>query len=252
MDLELTGKRALVTGGSRGIGKQVARQLALEGADVAIVARDQERLDVAAKEIASESGRRVFGVKVDTRIDDSVHEMADNVVRELGGIDILVNCAAQPGGQGPAPRFDSVTADYFLDEMNTKVMGYLRCVQAVAPFMIRDGWGRIVNVSGLAARSTGAIVGSARNIAVTALTANLAAELAPHGIGVNVVHPGLTRTEATTPEREQQFGGKNLIGRMVGADEVACVIAFFCSPRSVAVNANTVAAGGGALGSIYY
>jgi len=252
MDLLLAGKRAIVTGGSRGIGRQVARQLAIEGAEVAIAARDEARLEAAANEIGSDSGRRVVAVTVDTRISASVNDMVARVVAELGGVDILVNCAARPGGQAPAPGYADVTAEGLLDEMNTKVMGYLRCVQAVVPLMTTGGWGRIVNVSGLAARRTGTIIGSVRNVAVTALTVNLAAELAPHGIGVNVVHPGATRTEATTPEREKAQTGSNLLGRMVGADEVACVIAFLCSPRSVAVNGDTITAGGGAPGVIHY
>ncbi len=252
MDLGLSGKRALVTGGSRGIGKQVARQLAAEGADVAIAARDKAQLDAAAAELASASAVRVVAVTVDTRVDASVSEMVARVTAELGGLDILVNCAARPGGQGPASRFDQVSADYLLEEMNTKVMGYLRCVQAVAPHMIEAGWGRIVNVSGLAARRTGTLVGSARNVAVAALTVNLAAELAPYGIGVNVVHPGPTRTEVTTPEREKAQEGSNLLGRMVDAEEVAWVVAFLCSPRSVAIDGDTITAGGGSPGVIHY
>jgi NAD(P)-dependent dehydrogenase (short-subunit alcohol dehydrogenase family) len=252
MDLELAGKRALVTGGSRGIGKQVALQLVLEGADVAIAARDEARLDATAMELASGSGGRVAAVTVDTRVDVSVREMVARVASELGGVDILVNCAARPGSQGPAPRYDEVTTEVFLEEMNTKVMGYLRCVQAVAPLMISEGWGRIVNVSGLAARQTGTFVGSARNVAVTALTVNLAGELAPFGIGVNVVHPGATRTEVTTSGREQTEAGSNLLGRMVSAEEVASVVVFLCSPRSLAINADTITAGGGSPGVIHY
>lgn len=252
MDLGLDGRRAIVTGGSRGIGKQVALQLALEGADVAIAARDQARLDAAANELNAASGRRIVGVTVDTRDDDSVRHLAARVVSELGGVDILVNCAARPGGQAAVPRYDEVNAELLLEEMNTKVMGYLRCVQAVVPSMIQGGWGRIVNVSGLAARRTGSVVGSVRNVAVSALTVNLANELAPHGIGVNVVHPGATRTEATTAEREQAHLGSNLLGRMVDAEEVAWVVAYLCSPRSVAVNGDTITAGGGDPGGIYY
>ena len=81
--------------------------------------------------------------------------------------------------------------------MNVKVLGYLRCAQAVAPGMIAAGWGRIISVSGLAALSTGSVIGSIRNVAVSAMTKNLADELGPSGVNVNAVHPGLTRTEAT-------------------------------------------------------
>src|SRR5215211_9439649 len=99
MDLELTGKTAIVTGGSRGIGKAIARQLALEGVDVAIVARDQETLEATASELAEETGRRILPLSADTGSDDAVRGMVQQVAEAFGHIDILVNCAARPGGQ---------------------------------------------------------------------------------------------------------------------------------------------------------
>jgi len=252
MDLELTGKRALVTGGSRGIGKQIARQLALEGADVAIVARDPARLEATAAEIGAEAGRKVVTATVDTSDGDSIRQMADLVAGALGGIDILVNGAARPGGQGgPAPRYDGVTSELFFEEMNTKVLGYLRCAQAAAPYMIEQGWGRIINLSGLAARQAGSVVGSVRNVAVVAMTKNLADELGPHGINVTVVHPGTTRTEATSEEAAAR-PATNLVGRLIDAREVAYVVAFLASPKSVAITGDTIVAGGGVPRAIYY
>ena len=111
-----------------------------------------------------------------------------------------------------------------------------------------QGWGRIVNVSGLAARQTGSVVGSVRNVAVAAMTKNLADELGPTGINVTVVHPGLTLTEREPPPGVPIPS----IGRHVTAAEVADVIVFLCSPRSVAVNGDAIAVGGGARGSIHY
>jgi NAD(P)-dependent dehydrogenase (short-subunit alcohol dehydrogenase family) len=252
MDLELSGKRALVTGGSRGIGKQVARQLALEGAEVAIAARDKARLDATAAELATESGQNVVAVTVEVTDDTSVRRMGDAVAAALGGIDILVNAAARPAGHGPPPpRFDEVTSEAFFEEINTKVLGYLRCAQVAVPYMIARGWGRIVNISGLAARQTGSVIGSVRNAAVVALTKNLADELAPHGINVTVVHPGATRTEAT-PAGTGPAPAGNLVGRMIDAQEVAYVVAFLCSPKSVALTGDTVVAGGGVPRAIYY
>jgi NAD(P)-dependent dehydrogenase (short-subunit alcohol dehydrogenase family) len=146
------------------------------------------------------------------------------------------------------------------------VMGYLRCAREVAPGMRARGWGRIVNISGLAARNTGNAVGSMRNVAVAALTKNLADELGPLGINVNVVHPGMTRTERTaslvasraaaqclTPQEvEAQMAAGNSINHLVDAGEVAHVVAFLCSPKSRAINGDVIAAGGGARGSIHY
>ena len=267
MNLELLGKRALVTGGSRGIGKAIARALALEGVAVALLARNADALSAAATELAAESGRTVVGVSADTTSDEQTRRAVNEAVRQLGGpIDILVNAAAEPAGfKGPPPLAD-ITGAFFHAEMDTKVMGYLRCAREVAPGMRAQGWGRIVNVSGLAARQTGNTVGSMRNVAVAALTKNLADELGPHGINVTVVHPGLTRTERTAPlvqaraaalgitvqEVEAQMAAGNSIQHLVDASEVANVVAFLCSPKSRAINGDAIAVGGGAPRVIHY
>lgn len=251
MDLELKGKRCLVTGGSRGIGKAVARALALEGAEIALAARDRGRLDKAASELAAETGARVEGYEVDTGSEPSVIELVRAVVADFGGVDVLVNAAAKPGGQAPPPAYDQVTTEAFFEDMNVKVMGYLRCAQQVAPHMINRGWGRIVNISGLAARQAGSVIGSVRNVAVSAMTKNLADALGPYGINVTVVHPGTTVTEATTPEVLAR-PATNVIGRMVTAAEVADVVAFLASPKSVGITGDAVVVGGGSPRSIYY
>jgi NAD(P)-dependent dehydrogenase (short-subunit alcohol dehydrogenase family) len=267
MDLELDGKRALVTGGSRGIGKAIARALAQEGADVALLARNPQTLAAAAAELAAATGRTVVGVSGDTTSDELTRLAVADAVRLLGGaIDILVNAAAEPAGFAGPPRLAEITADYFHAEMDTKVMGYIRCAREVVDGMRTQGWGRIVNVSGLAARQTGNAVGSMRNIAVAALTKNLADELGPAGINVTVVHPGLTRTERTAPlvaaraaaqgiapqAVEAQMAAGNSIQHLVDADEVAQVVAFLCSPKSRAINGDAIAVGGGAPRSIHY
>jgi NAD(P)-dependent dehydrogenase (short-subunit alcohol dehydrogenase family) len=132
--------------------------------------------------------------------------------------------------------------------------------------MRAKGWGRIVNISGLAARQTGSAVGSIRNVAVVALTKNMADELGPAGINVTVVHPGLTRTERTAPlvaaraaaqglsaqAVEEQMAAGNSIQHLVDASEVAHVVAFLCSPKSRAINGDVIAVGGGSPRSIHY
>lgn len=266
MDLQLTGKRALVTGGSKGIGRAIARQLALEGVDVVIAARNAGELDSAGHALAVESGGRIIGLTVDTQDDASVKALVAGAVEALGGIDILVNAAAKPGGQAPPPKLAEITDALFWDDVNVKVMGYLRLAREVAPHMIANGWGRIINVSGLATRQTGSIIGSIRNVSVAALTKNLADELGPHGINVTVVHPGLTRTEKTGPlvaaraasgnaspeEIERQLAANVSIGRLVDMAEVADIVAFLASPRSIAINGDAIACGGGTRGAIHY
>ena len=104
MDLQLTGKRALVTGGSKGIGKAIARQLALEGVDLVISARHAGELAATAAELAAETGRKVVGISADTSDDGSVKALIAATVAALGGLDILVNSAAKPGGAGAAAK----------------------------------------------------------------------------------------------------------------------------------------------------
>jgi NAD(P)-dependent dehydrogenase (short-subunit alcohol dehydrogenase family) len=236
VDLQLNGRRAIVTGGSRGIGLAVARVLTAEGARVALVARGIEALAAAADEVGG------LAVPADTGSDESVQAMVATVVEAFGGVDILVNAAATPN-QGGFPEEELV------EHLNVKVAGYLRCSRAVAPLMAAQGWGRIINVSGLAARHTGSVVGSVRNVAVAALTKNLADELGPAGINVTVVHPGPTVTEREPPAAAVEAVS---IGRADTAAEVADVIAFLASPLSVAINGDAIAAGGGSRGAIHY
>lgn len=266
MDLELGGKTAIITGGSRGIGKACARELALEGVDVAIVARGMEALKATAQELAKETGRKIVPITADTTNDEAVKAMVEQAANALGHIDILVNSAAKAGGFAPEPRLPEVTDEAFWDDMNTKVMGYLRCAREVAPYMQRQRWGRIINISGLGARNSGSILGSMRNVSVVAMTKNLADQLGPDGVNVTVVHPGTTRTErrvvkdredaqregTTEEEIEKRLAAGNAIRRLVDAREIAYVVAFLASPKAVSITGDVIAAGGGSGRAIYY
>ena len=265
MDLQLTGKRAVVTGASRGIGYAVADTLAAEGADVVLVARHQDALDVAAGQIARH-GRRVLARTADTSDDAAVRGMIASVAAELGGLDILVNSAAQPASPGSGRSLANLADEDLRAEIETKVLGYLRTARAAAPHMAEQGWGRIINISGLAARQASSVVGSIRNVAVAAMTKNLADELGPAGINVTVVHPGITATERTPDmiaalaaargltleEAERALAAGVTIGRLVTAAEIADVVAFLASPRSVSITGDAIATGGGTRGAIHY
>jgi NAD(P)-dependent dehydrogenase (short-subunit alcohol dehydrogenase family) len=265
MDLQLKGKRAIVTGGSRGIGFAIAEALAQEGADVAVVSRGSEQLQQAAARLAAH-GTRVVAVTADTTDDEQVRDMVAAVVAELGGVEILVNAAATPASSGATPTLETLTDEALHAELDTKLLGYLRTARAVAPHLKAAGWGRIINISGLNARKAGSISGSVRNVAVAAMTKNLGDELGPYGINVTVVHPGTTVTERTpwllrTRAEQQGVSEEQIeaglakdvsIGRLVTAQEVAAVVTFLASPRSVAINGDAIAAGGGFVGAIHY
>ena len=260
MDLQLSGKRAIVTGGSRGIGLAVATALVAEGARVAVIARNPDTLAAAAAGIGAEP------FAADTGSDDSVRAMVENVVERFGGVDVLVNAAARPASAGMQVAASATPDELVRAEFEIKVLGYLRCARAVAPHMTAQGWGRIVNISGLNARRSGSLVGSVRNVAVASMTSALAAELGPQGVNVTVVHPGITVTEKTPATVAAMAAAQDItedeataaltagttIGRLVTAAEVADVVTFLCSPRSVAVNGDAVAVGGGTPGVTYY
>ncbi|QNG18167.1 SDR family oxidoreductase [Rhodococcus triatomae] len=265
MDLGLTGKRAIVTGGSRGIGLATARALAREGADVVIAARGVDALELAAKTLTAETGSTVVPVAVDTGDEESVRALVRRTVDELGGVDILVNSAATPWSAGKPTDFEAITDDVVREEIEIKVLGYLRTARAVAPHFVAQGWGRIVNISGLGARQANSIAQTVRNVSVAALTKNLADELGPKGVNVTVVHPGITRTERLVDRLAAQSAEQgvsvdelesrlatNSIRRIVDASEVADVVAFLASPRSIGITGDAVAVGGGAPGAVYY
>src|SRR6185436_450273 len=159
MDLGLQGKKAIVTGGSLGIGKAIARELAREGVDVAIVARTKDRLEAAAKELSTETGRRVISLAADVTSRAQVDAMVAQAAAQLGGLHILVNSGSATA-VGP---LETVVDEDLLEDFNVKYVGALRCTRAAVPFMKEQRWGRIINISGTNARNAGNLSGGARN-----------------------------------------------------------------------------------------
>ena len=263
MDLELSGKTAIVTGASLGIGKAIARELAREGVDVAICARRQDVLEQAAKELEAETGRRIVAIPTDTTSNESVKQMVETAMAAFGKVDILVNNAAAPGGLVGGSLADANDQD-LLSDIDTKVVGYLRCAKAVAPLMQKQGWGRIINIGGLAARNSGTYSG-VRNLALVHLTNTLSNELGPDGITVNAVHPGATRTECTEPMHEEQARREGIsveevekriaqrmaIRRIVDATEIGYVVTFLASPKAEAITGESIGAGGGGSAAVH-
>ena len=241
MDLRLAGARCLVTGGSGLVGGAVAASLVREGARVVLLGRTPGRLEHVAATIGAAGT-----VVADTTDDVAVRTAVDQVVQQLGGLDVLVNCAATPASSTPARRIDDVDAGALLVNVDTKVVGYLRVARAAAPFLARGG-GALVNVSGTNARRTGDVVGSIRNSAVVALSKNLADELGPSGVAVTCVHPGPITTAAAV-ERAAPAGS---LHPQVALQDVADLVVFLCSPRGRATNGSVVAADGGQPGVIW-
>lgn len=248
MDLNLDGKAALVTGGNRGIGLAVAKALSGEGVRVAILGRDEQALAEAATSV----GPDTVTVCADTTRDAGVRTAVDLAATELGRLDIVVNCAAPRATPVQVPGLAGLDDEDFLRQLDTKALGYARVVRAAAPHLKAAGGGAVVNVSGMNARLTGSITGSVRNLAVVAITKNLADELGADGISVTCVHPGLTVTERVAGDAaygEQAAG--NALGRAITAEQVADVITFLASPRGVVTNGAVITVDGGRSGSIW-
>lgn len=264
MDLGLSGTRALITGGSRGLGKAIARRLGAENVTCVISGRDAEVLDAAAEELRA-AGGTVETVEADMRDVTAIEDMVARAADLMGGLDILVNNAARSSGSEPE-NFFGVSDDLIIEDFTVKFLGYLRAARAAAPHMRAAGWGRILNVGGLAARQPGSISAGARNTAIVHLTASMAAELGRSGVNVNAVHPGLTETESfrdkiskwasdfgmDVGQLEGRMTQQISIGRFVTADEVAAVVTFLVSPLAVAVNGEVIAVGGGSTQAVYY
>lgn len=244
MDLGLTGKVAIVTGGSRGVGHACARSLLGEGAKVALVSRDPDRLEAARKKLAEESGGEVMAVPTELRSDESVKSMVESVKAAFGTVDILINAAATVT---PADFLQLSEAD-FLDVFEQKLHGYARCLRHCLPLMLEQQWGRVVNISGLAGRQphVTTIPVNLNNATVLSLSKALATQYAKQGVLINVVVPHIIDTDRqdetmekwakltgqTEAEVRAERVAKIPVGRMGKPEEVGAVVAFLASERS--------------------
>jgi NAD(P)-dependent dehydrogenase (short-subunit alcohol dehydrogenase family) len=263
MNLELTGKRAIVTGGSRGIGKAIALALAQEGCDVAIGARTQSILHEAADEIAAQTGRKVVPLTVDMSDLESIKRFVAGAAEALGGIEILVNNAARVGGSQP-DALETVTDELLIADFTEKTMGYFRTSRESIEHMKDAGWGRIVNIGGVTVREPTLFSTPARNAAMIVMSKAMANSVAKWGITVNVVHPGLAVTERIQERFEsaatrgntsydavlQQQAERMGIHRMVMAEDLAKVVVFLCSPVAFSVSGEAISAAGGSGGAV--
>jgi NAD(P)-dependent dehydrogenase (short-subunit alcohol dehydrogenase family) len=270
MELGLHGKHAIVAGGGRGIGKAIARELAREGVDLAVVSRSKGQLEQTARELAGETGRRVISLVADVTNRAQVDHMVAQVAEQLGGLHILVNSASLPGGTATGP-IETVKDEELLSDFDVKYLGALRCARAAIPYLKEQGWGRIINISGTNARNAGNLSGGARNVSLVHFTKTLAVQLGRYGITVNCIHPGTTRTERTpsllaaraaelgvSPEEAERrdFAPDsprgNSICRMVDAEEIAYVTTFLASEKAWAISGELIVANGGAGRAVYY
>lgn len=248
------GPVAIVTGGSGGLAPGIIQALAESGMTVVITARDKARLDSAAQRLG-EAGR-VVAISSDARDAGSTRALAADVLDRFGRIDVLVNAAASSTPIDGA--IEAVAVDSLMADLDTKVGGYLRYIQAVAATMKAQGRGAIVNIGGLTGRSSDTLSGL-RNAAVSHLTKVLSDQLAPHGIAVNAINPGIVRTphlselfeelahkrDTTSAAIEAEFLAEVPARAMLDPADIGKAVLFLAQADARMINGESITVDGG-------
>jgi len=261
MELGLAGRTAVVTGGSKGIGRAIARGLAGQGVRLILLARGTELLEKTAEEIRKESGVTVLAVSTDITKADQVDASAQAAKDALGTVHIVVNNAG-----GPMRRMDRQILwpdSDWISDLDNKILGALRVTRAFLPLMPSDGTGRIINISGTASTIVWApaLTHALNNAAMNQATGYLATDLASQQITVNTVVPGLVGTEGRDAWAENMAKQQNvtkaefvtsfckrmgiLAGRWASMDEVADTVLFLASDRARYYNGAKIILDGG-------
>jgi 3-oxoacyl-[acyl-carrier protein] reductase len=237
------GKVVIVTGAARGLGRDYARFFARDGANVVLA--DVQRTAAAASE-AAEAGPRCIGVSADVTDRASVTALVERVRSEFGRLDVLVNNAGLWRGLAEAGLL-ACPDDVWDLAWSVNVTGTLRCYQACVPLMREGGFGRVVNISSMAARTGGNPYGLTKN-AVEHMTKGMAAEVGDHGITVNCIAPGISAFEAAAgkiPDADAVVAA-NAIKRMGSSRDLYAAMAYLCGEGASWVTGQTLHVDGGA------
>jgi 3-oxoacyl-[acyl-carrier protein] reductase len=246
--VKLKDRVAIVTGGARGIGKAIAFAFLREGAKVAVIDSDKERLEILKKEIDIKN-REVMVIPCDITKSSEVNGMVDQVRKGFGRIDILVNNA----GIIRRGTIETVTEEDWDQVIEVNLKGTFNCCKAVARIMKQQGYGKIINVSSIAGKMgdiTSAPGYGPSKAGVDALTKTLARQLAPYGINVNGVAPHAIETEMSaqwSEERRKEIIASIPLGRLGKPEDVANAVLFLASDEASFITGEILDVNGGAL-----
>ena len=247
---DLSGQVAVVTGASTGLGLQMAKAFASQGANLVLLARREQRLKENAEALTKEFGVEVMALKCDITHTDEVKGAVEAVLKRFGRVDILVNNA----GTGAIGNAEDITDEQFMHELNVDLFGTFICAREFGRVMLDAGYGRIINIASMYGLVGNMIAGSAPYHAakggVVNLTRALAAEWGKHGITVNSICPGYFYTELTTATLDsdyfQDMAKRSIpLGRYGREGELDTCALFLASPMSSYVNGQNIAVDGG-------
>ncbi len=263
MSVQICGQTALVTGGSRGIGRAVALALAEAGVSVAICGRDQASLESTAADVQAH-GVDCWPIQADVSQIDDIEKLVERVASVCGELDILVNNAVTSN----SARFDELTDDEFRYHIDVKLMAYIRMARLVLPLMQKKQQGRIVNVGGMTARIVAPLrmTNGVVNAGVANFTKQFSGYAAASGVTVNCVHPGYTATERIQQifKQEALDSGSSLadiiairtqdipLGKLIQPEDIAAAVLFFCSTQATVITGQCLAVDGGSGSAIAY